>query len=319
MDFTLHIKDILSKLDSIDLSNLNNADKEARQIMETIGRFPVVENSLLPGKKMMRIRPNCNGVHYLRKCDLSFVPQAWNKFYQRASTPYQTMFYATLMSEHAPVREDDEPTNVCMKEIFKEFRETDFTSRRYQIFTYSIWEVIERVETFPVIYNDDFYKANEYTAELLNYFHFTIDNNPDFKIYKEGTLLLLNYFANHFANPEADRQNQHLYLFSAIFTELISKEKYDGIFYPSVRGNGHLYNVALKPNTVDNKLKLVQAGEMEAYKYDKIRFTDNIGGCAIKLNQSTFEFIPEVTHRKGQAWALNHIGASSINDLIPCS
>lgn len=96
----MKIDDIIQRLKDIDLTTYPY--EEIKQLLKNyIGRIFVVERYFHKGKQLMRGRLNERyNVRYTKKSDLSYKPKELNKEYQRASTPYNTMFYACYLSDN---------------------------------------------------------------------------------------------------------------------------------------------------------------------------------------------------------------------------
>ena len=65
---------------------------------------------------------------------------------------------------------------------------------------------------------------------------------------------------------------------------------YDGIYFPSVRTDGQGFNLAIKPEIVNQKLKLVYAGECTIFKGEKKVIFNNNTETFINGRQTTFDY-----------------------------
>ncbi|MBA7569432.1 hypothetical protein ES708_11171 [subsurface metagenome] len=97
----------------------------------------------------------------------------------------------------------------------------------------------------------------------------------------------MNYLADEFSIPYSDSVDYH-YLVTAIFTELILEENFDGVLYPSVRTISHGLNVAIKPETVDTKMELVAVIECEVKKQLNKVVIDNTKFCEVSASETEF-------------------------------
>ena len=103
-------------------------------------------------------------------------------------------------------------------------------------------------------------------------------------------------------------------MISAIFTELVTENKYDGIFYPSVRTGGNGFNIAITPKATE-KLRLIFAGECTIYKH---KMNTSIGNNAyIKLNgnEEEFDMNDEKDREIIESIFVNELGFNSIEDF----
>jgi hypothetical protein len=90
------VKEILEELRSLDLSTYPY--QKVKALIEEIFYFHAMLYILPKGTPVLRARVN-EGKSFREPKDLSYKPQIFNKLYQRASTPYQTAFYAGALPE----------------------------------------------------------------------------------------------------------------------------------------------------------------------------------------------------------------------------
>lgn len=78
------------------------------------------------------------------------------------------------------------------------------------------------------------------------------------------------YFAKEFSKKNEEGADYN-YLISAIFTEVVTTDHaLDGVMYPSVQAGGQLgFNVAITPNAVDKKMKLLVAYETQIKRQER--------------------------------------------------
>lgn len=134
-----------------------------------------------------------------------------------------------------------------------------------QTITFGKWEVIKDIDLLVVIHNDYFCNAdNSLLEELKSAYEVFLMKYPELA---NDIDITAKYFAKEFSkNNEAEAD--YNYLISAIFTEVVTTDHaLDGVMYPSVQAGGRLgFNVAITPNVVDNKMKLVMAYETQIKK-----------------------------------------------------
>ena len=86
----MDISTLIDNLKQLDLSTYPK--DEIMSLFNQVGKIGYVIVTFHRGKSVMRARLNYNGERFEKKSDYSFKPQNFNKTYQRASTPNQTMF-----------------------------------------------------------------------------------------------------------------------------------------------------------------------------------------------------------------------------------
>jgi hypothetical protein len=125
----------------------------------------------------------------------------------------------------------------------------------------------------------------------------------------ESIKSISNFFAKEFAKEEI--REDYDYFLSALFTEVVTKDLgYDGVMYPSVRSGGEWgFNVAIKPEVVDNNMVLEMALETTLYKngVDALLLDNNISGL------STWELVE--TPQLPQEEICKQLHINSLDDL----
>ena len=303
----MSIDNLIDSLKNLDLSTY--PDKEIRTLLGEIGRFSTLELYFHRGREVMRARVNENEeIHYRKKSDLSYKPQQFNITYQRASTPNRTMFYASCLSENPNDNEIQTMRIPCILESIPEIR--DNNSSFFKKISLGIWEVIDDLKLFPIILNESYYKKTFFLKDLVDYYK---RSNVLFdQILSEKSEKIQLFLANEFAKENIE--NNCDYMISAIFTELMIENKYDGIFYPSVRTGGKGFNIAITPKATE-KLRLIVAGECSVYKYKMETRVGNNAIVRLNGNEEEFDMIDLENSSKIESELLDQLGFDSIEDF----
>lgn len=303
----MSIDNLIDSLKNLDLSTY--PDKEIRTLLGEIGRFSTLELYFHRGREVMRARVNENEeIRYRKKSDLSYKPQQFNITYQRASTPNRTMFYASCLSENPNDNEIQTMRIPCILESIPEMR--DNNSSFFKKISLSIWEVIDDLKLFPIILNESYYKKTFFLKDLVDYYK---RSNVLFdQILSEKSEKIQLFLANEFAKENIE--NNCDYMISAIFTELMTENKYDGIFYPSVRTGGKGFNIAITPKATE-KLRLIVAGECSVYKYKMETRVGNNAIVRLNGNEEEFDMIDLENSSKIESELLDQLGFDSIEDF----
>lgn len=297
------IDEIISKLKSLNLDN--EPATEVRELINQVGIIGYMLVTFHKGKSIMRARPNEDGQRFSHKDELSFKPQKFNTTYQRASTPNQTMFYATSLPDKIESGELDNARVIGVVEAMPWLR--DKTTSGHKKITFGRWYVESDINLIAIIHKDTFYKESNYTRELVDaYNHFIKQEDKELL---EKSLKFQYFLADEFSKEI----NTHTdYLISAIFTEIVSKNpNIDGVIYPSVRVLGKGFNIAIKPDAC-KKIGLYVAGECSIYKLKDHTVVGN--DCKVELDGKTdiFKFEEIDNHREE---CLQQLGVKSIDEL----
>lgn len=302
------IKSAIDGLSKLDLSK--RPYDECKKLIGQLGKFGTILVTLHPGKTVMRARPNFGDERFISNCQLTYKPQQFNKRYQRASTPHRTMFYASMVPDKLKPEELQNTRIINAYETLPWLRQKD--KKGFHRITFGKWVVTKDIRLIAIVQHEDFVKQSSYTTELNEAFKkFTSTTAADLQ---EETLAIADFFAKEFAKSETPKDFD--YLISEIFTETVVDHGVDGVIYPSVRVGGQGFNIAIKPETADNNLDLVVAGECSIYKYFDHTIVDNDTAIELKQNQTNFEMLPvEKQYHSRQEMCLNMLGLKSMKDL----
>ena len=258
------IEEIIRQLNDLDTSK--NPKTEIEGLMKKVGPIFDIVVHFIEGTQIMRGRTNKPAERFETKSDYSFTPECYNKNYQRASTPDNTMFYGVVQNikEKGKITSDEllaMRLSVCC-EIFHNGINLEETPK----ISFGRWQVKkgEQLNLLSIVQEEKYRNSNEFLSELKMAYDFFINQDIDSNI-KEKSLKYSNYLAKEFSKSEI--LNKTDYMISAIFSEFVSKGNlYDGILYPSVRAEGRYFSIAIKPHIVNSKLELTDVGECPIHK-----------------------------------------------------
>jgi hypothetical protein len=297
-------QEAIHQLKMIDLTRYPH--DEIVNLIGKLGRFGVLKMMLHPGMVILRGRPEANSYQY--RHELSYKPEKYNNTYQRASTPFKTMFYGTIISDE-DIR--DKPsffqrwvTAMEASPLIRDDRDG------IEPLTYSRWVVTKDIPLLAICYHKDFTDTSPYTKKLRDDFvKMSLEESP---VIHKKTIEVTNFLAEMFAKKIKSDAPDYEYMVSAIFTEVSLERAVDpigGIYYPSVRAKGHGYVVAIAPEYVDSSLRLVAAGECTVYKKGKNITVDNETACEIENNNKPFKMLPVLpAHTIGKEKIMNELG-----------
>ena len=298
----MNVEATLDKLRALDLSKYPYY--KAKELFRDLGQVGFVINTLHSMKVITRARSGCG---YTNKSDLSYKPQKYNNKCQRASTPNNTMFYGTIAKDGCPI---DETRLIAASECSSLLRGGINTSGIEKI-TFGRWQVIKDIDLVSVVHKDIFadVENNALLKELHIGYEEFIKKFPDIE---EKNNLIAKFFAEEYSKENIT--NDYDYFLSAVFSEFVAYDLgYDGVMYPSVQVGGQIgFNVAIKPDAVDNKMRLDIIGESTLYKNkDKsINITDKIS------SMETWIYLDSISSSQmDNDEILSKLGISSFDEL----
>ena len=300
----MKIEHIISEFKQLNLSTY--PEKEIKDLFNKVGGIASIVVTFHKGKSVMRARPNYNGERFSKTSELSFKPQEYNKTYQRASTPYQTMFYATSIPDNIEKGELDNARIVGISETIPMLRDKELSG--YQKISFGRWYAEEDVNLMAIVHEKSYYEKSSYTRELVEAHKNFIAKVP--KDIAERSIKIQDYLASEFSKEQIN--GDYDYMISAIFAENMVKNGLDGIIYPSVRVGGQGFNIAITPNAA-KKLGLYVAGECSIYKLKDQVVVGNDAIIELDGKQDEFEMKDIENHQKE---CLSKLGLKSLDELI---
>jgi len=151
--------------------------------------------------------------------------------------------------------------HVAYHEVSNLFNDPTSTEEHY---VGGLWKVVEPVNVIALVHHQAFTSKNERLKQLHDQYELAVKKDPDMA---ERSLRLSEFLANDFAKP-VPRDKDWQYKISAAFATHVKKLGIDGLMYPSVKADGDtsVFNVALTPTSVDNKLKLEEISAVRVVK-----------------------------------------------------
>lgn len=215
--------------------------------LEPVPLFPV---TYLKGRKVLRSRPNDFGV-FDNLRDISYPPSHAAKL-NRLSKEGQSMFYCSGFSTSSE-RTNCIPRIVNVLEICQELINSDVDGS--VDFTVGVWLVRKNLKllAFPINIKN-FEKMFKEMKQMQAYYDKAINTYS-----KEAVR-----FARYIGELISSKQFSCLYEITASYAKYLLYDRtgaddIDGILYPSVQSGGEGVNICLKPEAVDNSLKLLGA------------------------------------------------------------
>jgi hypothetical protein len=251
MDKTLvYLEQISENLQYVDYEMIYNAIKEMRN--------KAVPSTLLKkGGYVDRVRINEKEEIFNNESSVSYIKNKAilesRKEFGRANLPNQPMFYGSVASTLIDI-----PRAVAFfetTELLDDRSKLEGMKEVEQIFTHSRWRVIEDIELAEIIYSDEALKINPDVQTALKYHEQFIIGHDQKEHFEDQ----LRFFSNQFARVK--KYSDHEYKISCAYANyILDSTSLGGIAYPSVPSEYKGQNVVLRPEVVDNSLKLEKVG-----------------------------------------------------------
>lgn len=239
---------------------LNNISCKEEDLVELYSIFnsideysiPVIRYYLEKDTYVIRQRINLKGKDFMHISELSYPPIICCSSYGRANIPYHPMFYCCSFATDikAPI-----PRYTTLLETSSFIKDT--ASRGIERTTCSRWDVIEKLNLLALPFSSKY--------ERTFYDIVQIQKEWDAEVKKAGinrdALDLIDYMSEEIAKNTNDEMGYFKianFVYYLLYLNSKTKES-DGIIFPSVAAAGEGFNVVLKPEAVDKKLRFFVA------------------------------------------------------------
>jgi hypothetical protein len=289
-------KQLLTHLGNLDLKQY--PDEEVKKAIRGFRAYPLNVTEFHIGNVIYRIRPNTGNKSFTNASDLSYKPQAYNKTYQRASSPQATMFYGSIIPQENLNSEVDMARVIAATEASNLIRNKD-SADGVEIVSFGKWRVLDTISLGTVVYSEVERNVTPYAKGRAKYVLELLEKSPD--IAQQGKLMM-DFIASEFSKKEI--RGDFDYIISALFTERIIEKGFDGVIYPSVRAEEKGMNVAILPNVVDNRMRLEGVVECKVYKQGSDILVEDSQVAWINADVSELNFISiedDIQRRGGKA------------------
>ncbi|MDA3837703.1 MAG: hypothetical protein PF574_01830 [Candidatus Delongbacteria bacterium] len=301
---------IIERLKELDLNTAT--DEEIYDLLSKIETFPLFTRTFHKGEIIVRSRPNDKKEVFNCKSDLIYPPNPTSE-YGRANIKNTISFYGSLIGNDYYSFLDNQkdlidaivPT-ITEQRFFKVSNENSI----YKI-TYGVWEVVNSFNVAVLVQNNKYRGKNNYIDAIIrDYDSYLLTVDKDMQ--KHGRIVT-EYLCDEFFKKVPYEQDQQ-YRISAYFTERVYDMSFVGLIYPSTKMEGSGLNIVIKPEIVDNNLKLKRAGECTVYRYNGIdvshdKVADNINA------DGSFSFDKE-GNGHGHLLCLRRLGANNYFNLL---
>ncbi|MGD1957717.1 MAG: hypothetical protein ACFB2Y_02630 [Fulvivirga sp.] len=256
------VKDALHKVSGIDKSKpLHKSEIEAIQNLTQAGVF----NIEIPENRIIdRVRLNKGSVPFKNIHEISYPPVGMGDIeFQRMNSNNSPLFYGAVSSP-----EMRQPHIAALSEVVSYDSLKDGA-----VFyaTHSQWLCIEPLRCAVVGLSENLIENNSNAISMKSIQDELLHSNP---IAKKVHNFLAEEFSRVYTN--------HLeYQVTSYYAQKTLDFPIDAIIYPTVKGDGVTFCIAVRPQSVDKKLALRAVGLMKCIKVQK----DIIGGYDIGSDQ----------------------------------
>ena len=277
----MYKSELLTELKSLYLSQEPSEDIERilREIFQ--GRIPLITTDYNYPKEFERAVNNTEEQPlFTTKARISYKPKEFNKTHLRASTPDNTMFYASIIPEGELSANEITNARIIGAVETIDLLRSNIAGER--LVTFGKWQVQDKVSVITI-----FDPNRDYNIKYINEVRdkYNSQDLSDEDVLKRDELL--EFLAFEFSK-KVENGESYNYMISSIFTELVVNHGADGVLYPSVQSDGNGLCLALHPRVMD-KLKLIKVLQCKLTKAGCDAKLSNKKFCIVADNSDTFE------------------------------
>lgn len=235
------------------LDRISNSEDNTNELYSIFNSFegeilPMIRINIEAGAYVVRQRINDKDKDFSNVSDLSYPPVHCCYNYGRANLPHHSMFYCCSFSgdKDAPL-----PRYITLLETSDFIKDTE--SVGIQRVTCSRWDIIEKLELLALPFSDNYERTIDSIEHIKNEWK---ELKSKTNINKDA-LNLVEYMSDEIAKETAENLDYFKIANFIYYLLYINKStcNSDGIIYPSVAAGGEGFNIVLKPEAVDKKLK----------------------------------------------------------------
>lgn len=251
------VTDIIDKLRLIELNPTLECQTCVHKLVSMLLPIHWLHHPLKAGSIISRCRRDAPT---LTADSFGCKPAEAVKDFQRASIPYESVFYAAGC-DNGKIEYAD---FIAMVETSKLHREGHETGR--ERIAVSHWRLKRDIDMSLICHPNVFVDSrnNEPLNDMQRHYSSMLPSYPNKGLISEFDRLV-EFVSREFAKQVPEGQN-HQYMISAYFAhEGLTTD--EGLLYPSVQTGGHLgFNVAIRPDVKDDALEFIDAQWCVLYK-----------------------------------------------------
>lgn len=238
------------------LAALPNTKRDVAQVLDILFPderiyFPSQSSSLKPGMLVFRARPQRSGTRFTHEHEVSYRRDAEHVTMGRANLAKQPIFYGAVRSIEVP-----HPWFLACNEVCHQPYPT------CQTFTATAWRVRKKLPLINLTSHEE--QATGMDAARLAYLGVQEMLGEIPVSHREHARAMMTCLGEEFSKTVAAHAE---YWISSAFAHFVYCNLAGGISYPSVANHFKGFNVALRPDVVDEHLELV-GGQLIQYQAD---------------------------------------------------
>lgn len=241
----------------------NTEFKELKKYLyKSINSTGWLTSKLISGVEVFRARPNEGNFQAFKK-ESEISTNLDSSEYNRASSPYNPIFYGSLKSEII-----DYGMITCAAEIIGVHKNPNIEKFNNTYITTGKWIVEKPITVLVIAYDNDMSNQNEVYKNSYQQFQSMLN---DYSSYK------MNIGFNKFISKQFSSKitNSIDYKLTAAFSEVFFEKGIEGIVFPSIATEYNSMNIALKHDAVINNLRLDKVLMSKIYVVNKDIIGDN--------------------------------------------
>jgi hypothetical protein len=286
----------INEISNINLNEISYEELEAR-IHSNFRYIPITDCFIPAETNLFRARVNQNNVPYSLVKDIYLPPKKLIDKYGRANRPGQQIFYCASNYKLASF------------EVIQDLKNSFSPAMEVAYLTVGIWKTKSKLHLANIIDSPFLHQLRDDIKKHYKKIQSMLNNGNLSKELVDSNNLISQFFSDEFTKEEI---KSHLdYKISALYANSIiamnkiiakeySKEKFDGINYPSVAMKYKGDNQAIFPNSAQSKLELTNSIQVLCgnLNFEKGDFTGGIIHEAESIENGNIKWKDEIYKAK---------------------
>ena len=243
------------RLENLDVKN--SSENEVRRLLELVEHIPITTAKLSIGTRIHRTRM---GRGYYTPRDLTYKDPRHCISMQRASLPYESVFYGCLADNQSRL---EYGRMIGLLECSKLARDMEGFGREYV--TSSVWVVTSPINIISFITDQTYVGEKKLCEQVKNFIRFYKEKHTNIDAIERR----VGHVIDREFSKDVNDNRDYLITATLVHDMLFEfNEDIDAVIYPSVQTKGDLgLNIAIKPEAADKKMRLHHVIDQTHYRY----------------------------------------------------